>query len=184
MRNMIPLRTIAAFALLIAVCLGVYAENDKPVRIVFDKNAKRTDIVTGKTLPDYTQAERGSFQFFFGRLDKPERGFWYFFDGRRFQSIDRVALMRHMQPQGLWAILGGGGWQGNEPQVVRTNPVSICEIQHHVVSFIPLDLKTGKPDKRVYVLLDDLHLIEWYPVDHWIGTATQEEYEALKGVMY
>jgi len=166
------------------ICMNSFAQDESPVRITFDKNSKRIDIVTGRQLPDYTQAQRGSIQFFYGRLDTPEKGFWYFFDGRGFQNIKNLALIRKMPSLGAWAILGGGGWRGTEDTKVETNPISICEIEHHAISFIPLNTATKQPDPRIYVLLDDLYMIQWKKVDHWVATKSQTEFESEKGIVY
>jgi hypothetical protein len=171
-----------AAVLTIVSCLNVIAQSDDPVRIEFDYHSKRIDMVTGKALPNYTQAQRGSFQFFFGRLDTPDNFFWYYFDGRRNQYIDNVALMRKMQPQAVWAIFGTGGrYDSPGDKTVRTNPITMAEIQHHAVSFIPLNPATKKPDPRVYVLIEDMNLIQFVPVNHWLATIGQKEYESEKG---
>ncbi|MFC1608451.1 hypothetical protein ACFL47_10830, partial [Candidatus Latescibacterota bacterium] len=46
----------------------ILADDTTPVKIAFDQNAKRLDLVTGKEVPSYTLAQRGSVQFFFSRL--------------------------------------------------------------------------------------------------------------------
>jgi hypothetical protein len=168
----------------LAVCLCSFAQNDPPVRIAFDKNAERIDIVTGEKLPEYHLAQRGSIRFYRGRIDTPENGFAYFFDGRSFQSVDNLALIRKMPALGAWAIVGGGGWQGSENAKISTNPLSICEIEHHAVSFIPLNPKTGKPDPRVYVMLEDMYMFQWRDIDHWVATMGQEEFDAAQGSLY
>lgn len=176
---------VIAAVLALAACLNAFAQNESPVRIAFDNHSKRIDIVTGKALPNYTRAQRGSFQFFFGRLDTPDNFFWYYFDGRRNQYINNVALMRKMQPQGVWAILGTGGrYDSASDRTVRTNPITIAEVQHHAVSFIPLNPATQKSDPRVYVLVEDMNLIQFAPVNHWMATLGQKEYESEKGKKY
>ena len=96
---------------LLAVALAVFARGDSfaqtgdPVRIAIDRDSERLDIVNGNKLPDYTLAQRGSIQFFFGRLDSPDNFFWYFFDGRRRAYIENMVAMRKMQPRGVWIIL-------------------------------------------------------------------------------
>ena len=170
--------------LIIVFYVNSYVQEQDPVRIVFDKNSKRIDIVTGKQLPDYKLAQRGSIQFFQGRLDTPEKGFWYFFDGRSFQNVTSLALIRKMTALGAWAIIGGGGWRGTDNTTVQTNPISICEIGHHAVSFIPLNQTTKRPDPRVYVVLNDLYMIQWKDVHHWVATKSQEEFESEEGIKY
>jgi hypothetical protein len=146
------------------------------------------DIVTGRRLPNYTQAQRGSIQFFYGRLDTPENGFWYFFDGRRFQTIARTLFIRKLKSTGTWVIAGTGRWgepdQTKSAAVPTAHPNTNCEIEHHAVSFIPLNPATHKPESRVYVLLDDLELIQWLPYNHWLVNESQEEIESKRGIVY
>jgi len=176
------LKIFAASFLLLAFFAGaVKAEEDAPVKVVFDTEAKRVDIKSGETLPNYTEAVRGSVEFFYSRLDKPEKGFWYFFDGRAFQSIESLALIRNMPGLGGWAILGTRGWRGSSTGTVKTNPMSICEIGHHAVSFVPINPKTKKPDQRIYVKLDDIHMMQWHELDHWVANTPQEKLKAEKG---
>ena len=164
------------------------AQDTSPVRISFDRASKRIDLVTGRTLTDYTKAQRGSFQFFNGRLDTPENGFWYFFDGRRFQAADRTLFIRKLKSTGTWVIAGSSRWgetdQTKSATVPTAHPNTNCEILHHAVSFIPLNPSTGKPEPRVYVLLDDLELIQWHPYNHWLANDSQKTIEAKRGVVY
>ena len=176
--------TVTAAALLMFLSFHSFAETDPPVRIQFDEQSKRIDCVSGKKLPDYTLAQRGSFQFFFGRFDTPEKGFWYMFDGRGFQEIENLALIRKMPAIGAWAIIGGGGWRRSKDSTIRTTPMNICEIMHHAVSFIPLNTATKKPEQRVYLLLDDMYMIQWKEVDHWVATKSQKEFDSDKGAVY
>ena len=53
----------------------------------------------------------------------------------------------------------------------------------NAVSFIPLD-SNGRPQPKIYVLLDDLELIQWAPYNHWMVNDTQEQIRAKKGVVY
>ena len=177
---------IGGIAAVLIVLIGSvsHAQDFTHVRIRFDELSKRIDIVSGKKLPDYSQAERGSLRFYRGRLDSPEEGFAYFFDGRSFQGIKGLALLRKMPGPGAWAIVGSRGWRGAENATVSTNPLTVCEIEHHAVSFIPINPKTEKPESRVYVLLDDLYLIQWKVVDHWVATMGQAEFDAAQGRMY
>ena len=175
---------VIATVLILFICFNSLAKSESPVRIQFDENSKRIDIVTGKKLQKYTLAQRGSFQFFFGRLDTPEKGFWYFFDGRGFQNIENLALIRKMPPLGGWAIIGGGGWRRTKDSKIQTNPMNICEIGHHAVSFIPLNPATKKPDQRVHLLLDDIYMIQWKDVDHWVATKSQKDFDSEKGTTY
>ncbi len=163
---------------------GGAADGGPPVTIEFDNRVEPEDIVTHATLPHSMQAVRGSVRFHFGRLDTPERGFGYFFDGRGYQPVDELALIRKMKGPGAWAIVGGRGWRGREQPSDRTNPLNICEIEHHAVSFVPLDPSTGEKGERVYVLLEDLYRIQWRRVDHWVATMSQQEFEAAEGSMY
>ena len=182
-------RVFAAVAVLVLAGGGICpAQDNSPVRISFDHASKRADIVTGRILPNYTQAQRGSFQFFQGRLDTPENGFWYFFDGRRFQSVDRTLFIRKLKSTGTWVIAGTARWgegdQTKDATVPTAHPNTNCEILHHAVSFIPLNPSTGKPEQRVYVLLEDLELIQWHPYNNWLVNDTQETIEAKRGIVY
>jgi hypothetical protein len=165
-----------------------FAQNTNPVRILFDKNSQRTDIVTGKKLLNYKQAERGSIEFFQGRLDTPENGFWYFFDGRRFQSIEKTLFIRKLKSTGTWVIEGTSRWgepdQTKYTMVPTAHPKTNCMIEHHAISFIPLNPTTKKPEPRVYVMLDDLELIQWHPYNNWLVNDSQEEMESKRGVVY
>ncbi len=187
--NTLPNLTIAsaALALTIALAGNARAADDTPVRISFDRASARTDIVTGRTLPDYTQAVRGSIRFYNGRLDTPEEGFWYYFDGRRFQPIERTLFIRKLKYIGTWVIAGTSRWgeaaqEGGPVPTAHSN--TNCEIFHHAISFVPLNPRTGKPDDRVYVLVEDLELIQWQPYNHWLVTVSQEELEARHGRVY
>ncbi len=170
--------------IIVLFSVSALAGSEPPVKIIFDDDAKRVDIKSGKKLPAYTEAERGSLQFFRGRLDEPEKGFGYMFDGRGFQNFEYLALIRKMPALGAWAIVGGGAWRRSRETRIITNPLNICEIEHHAVSFIPLNLKTGKPDERVYLLLDDIYMIQWKEVDHWVASKSQKEFEDAIGKMY
>ena len=177
-QNWMKVGIIAAFVNM-AVCIGVFAQDDTPVRISFDSNSERIDIKTGEKLPNYTQAQRGSIQFYRGRLDTPENGFCYFFDGRRFQDIEHLSFIRKLPGIGCWVI---ATQESNNPNP-SVHPKQNCEIEHHAVSFIPLD-SNGKPQPKVYVLLEDLELIQCAPYDHWLANDTQEQLESKKGVIY
>jgi len=179
MRN--NLSKIAGFTVVLMslFCMHSFAQNESPVGIEFDKNSERIDIKTGTKLPNYTQAQRGSIQFFLGRLDTPEKGFCYFFDGRRFRNIEGLGFIRKLPGIGCWAIAVASPDGGK----TQSHPKEQCEIIHHAVSFIPLN-KSGQPEQRVYVLLDDLDKIQWAEYDHWLATDTQEELEAKQGVIY
>ena len=65
-------RSLIITGFIMMICMNAFAQNESPVRIEFDKSSKRIDMVTDRELPDYKYARRGSFQFFRGRLDKPE----------------------------------------------------------------------------------------------------------------
>ena len=183
------LRTVSVIVFLVtAICMNVLAQDQSPVRIVFDTDAKRIDLMTGKQIPNYTQAKRGSIQFYLGRLDTPVNGFWYSFDGRRFQNVDDLVFMRKMPSIGGWAVQStrGRGRQGQDQTsntIPSTHPWQNVEVQHNVISFIPLD-SNGRPQPKVYVLLNDLELIQRAPYDHWIVNDTQEQIRAKKGVVY
>jgi len=161
-------------------------QDEPPVRISFDRDSARIDIVTGRVLPDYTQAVRGSIRFYNGRLDKPENGFWYYFAVRYFQPIDRTLFIRKLNDSGTW-VIGGTVWDDSprEKGTVPTHhPTVNSAIIHNAVSFIPIDPQTGKPGGRAHVLLNDLELIQWKPYNHWLVTDSQEELDEKHGRVY
>jgi len=141
-----------------AVCLSVTAgvlaaDGESPVRIEFEKNSERIDIVTGKKLPDYRLAVRGSFRFFSGRLDEPEDYLIYCFEAPRKMPVERIRSMEKFQPShSLWRLEIAG--RADSPQL-------ISRVYSLAVSFVPLNGETKKPGRRVYVLLDELRLIDW-----------------------
>ncbi len=187
MHTGLPVTAVLIPILTLALAGSAFSQ-EAPVRISFDRDSKRMDFVTGQKLPDYTQAQRGSIQFFYGRLDKPEDGFWYFFDGRRFQSIERTAFIRKVKSVGTWVIAGTSRWgetdRNDDATVPTAHPNTNCEIEHHAVSFIPLNPATHQPEQRVYVLLEDIELMQWKPYDHWLVNDSQETIESKKGIVY
>ena len=149
-----------ATVLIMVVCINSFAQSESPVRIEFDENSNRIDLITGKELSDYKHAQRGTLQFFLGRLDKPDDFIYYFHDGLNRVDIENMALMKKMQPQfAIWALVmkSGQGFQGLHPPYMP-------RVHHLAVSFIPLNDK-GETERRVYLLLDDLRLIEWSGID-------------------
>lgn len=171
----------SVFMLLVAILLSsqAIAWNQSNAKIIFDKDAKRIDLVTGKTVPNYTEAKKGSFQFFNGRLDKPDNFFWYYFDGRRNQNINDLAFIRNMKSIGTWVIATKTDGKSPVP-----HPNVNCEIEHHAISFIPINPETGKEDPRVYLMIEDIHLIQWEPYNHWLATVSQKEFESMAGKIY
>ncbi len=142
--------TVCCLVLAAFLMAASLAAADKPVNIEFDKKAKRIDLVTGRELPNYTKAERGSIRFHRGRLDTPEDFVTYFHDGIRRAKIERITLMEKVQPQfSIWRIRFVGGSK-NTPR-----------FHDFAVSFIPLDSKTNETARRVYVLMNDLKKIDW-----------------------
>ncbi len=136
--------------LFLLLCVNSFAQNTSPVNISFDENSKRIDLVTGKELPDYKYAKRGSVRFFLDRLDTPDDYFNFFHDGIRQAKIESLNLMEKVQQKfNIWRIRYKNGGK-NTPR-----------IHHKAVSFIPLSTATKEPERRVYVMLNDLKLIEW-----------------------
>jgi len=166
--------------LFLLVSMNSFAQdtNTSPVRIVFDNNSERIDIATGKQLPNYTQAQRGSFQFYDKRLDSPTDHINYMFSTMISSNVKDIVLMRKMHPQNVWALSGSGNILGLKIIIVADI------VKEYSVSFIPLNPTTQKPDRRVYVLLQDLYLIQWADVDHWAATKSQAEYESEKGTLH
>ena len=142
---------LASLTLALLFCAAIPAlSEDKPVTIAFDAKSKRMDMVTEIILPEYTQAQRGSIQFFFARLDSPDDFVNYTHDGIRKAEIKALRSMEKVQEQhAVWRLNYKGGGK-NTPR-----------IQHQAVSFIPINPDTGKPDRRVYLMLNDLTLIDW-----------------------
>ena len=175
--NPLKIAVIAAF-LIVAVCMISLAQNDSPVRIKFDSNSEKIDIATGKQLPDYTQARRGSLQFYEGRLDSPTDHINYMFSNMISSNIKDIVLMRKLHAQNVWGLSGSGNILGLKDIIVADI------VKEYSVSFIPLNPTTNKPEQRVYVLLEDLYLIQWADVDHWAATKSQTEYESEEGIVY
>ena len=146
---------------LLLLLAGVFAssapaQNSGGVGVVFDPQSPRLDLRTGKQVPAYTKAQTGSFQFFLGRLDKPDDFVYYFFDALRSVKIDDLARMEKDQAQfAIWNLV----WKNGE----GLHPPVGTRIQHLAVSFVPLT-SDGKPGERVYLLLNDLKKIEWAQV--------------------
>ena len=136
-------------AMFMFTAVNVLAQDPKPVKIAFDEKLECIDLVTGKAVPRFTSAERGSVQFFLGRLDRPDRFFNFYHDGFQTAKIENVKCMKKTQEQfAIWRIYFNSGSK-NTPRV-----------QHQAVSFIPIG-PDGKPGERVCVLLKCLTLIDW-----------------------
>ncbi|MFC1607688.1 hypothetical protein ACFL47_06910, partial [Candidatus Latescibacterota bacterium] len=169
---MINSAALLSFFLLIGTSSFAQESNTLPVRIIFDKNSKRIDIETGKQVPDYTYAQRGSFQFYDKRLDSPTDHINYMFATMISSKVKDIILMRKIHSQNVWALSGSGNILGLKSIIVADI------VKEYSVSFIPLNPVTHKPDHRVYVLLQDMYLIQWAELDHWAATKSQEEFEA------
>ena len=142
--------TVVLLALTFSFAL---AQKTSPVRIAFDDGSKRIDMVTGRELPNYTYAQWGSFLFFMGRLDEPEDVIHYFHDGARTVPAKNLLSMEKFQKShALWRLKFKTGR--------RISPQYIPRIHTLAVSFIPLS-DSEEPERRVYVLLNDLELIDW-----------------------
>lgn len=143
---------LAFFAVTCAVSIA--QDDDGPVKITFDGKSERIDLVTGKKLPNYTLAQRGSIRFYLDRLDSPDDFFNFFHDGINKGRIGNYFYMEKVQPQfDVWRIVALSGFK-NTPR-----------IHHKAVSFIPLSPETNEPERKVYVRLDDLKKIEWKAMD-------------------
>ena len=126
------------------------AQNNTPVLIEFDKKSQRIDLITGEKLADFKYVERGSIRFFLNRLDKPDDFVYFTHDGLRKAPISSLKTMEKVQPKfAVWRLRYKSGSK-NTPR-----------IQHLAVSFIPLSTTGKNTGKRVYVLLNDLKLIDW-----------------------
>ena len=88
------LKIVCITALLIMLkCLYSFGEIESPVRIKFDRNSDRIDLITGKKIPEYKHAIKNSFSFFMERLDEPEEVIHYFHDGPRTVKIENLHSM-------------------------------------------------------------------------------------------
>jgi len=124
--------------------------NSTPVTIAFDEKSPRINLLTDQKLPNYTQAKRGSIQFFLDRLDTPDGHFNFFHDGIQQARIESLHLIEKVQEQfDVWRIRYKNGGK-NSPR-----------IHHKAVSFIPLNPATNLPESRVHVLLEELQRIDW-----------------------
>ena len=129
---------------------AVFAQNESPVRIEFDENSKRIDIMTGKKLQAFQYVKRGSIQFYRDRLDTPDDFITFSHDGIIRARIKDMKSMEKTQKRfAVWTLKKWSGWKDPSP------------VHSLAVSFIPLSLSTKEPQDRVYLLLDDLKLINW-----------------------
>jgi hypothetical protein len=149
------------------------------VSIAFDTHSDRIDMVTGKKLPDYTQAQREGFQFYEGRLDSPTDHLSYMFSIVATIQINDILRMRKIHAQDIWAITNS-----NEKNTLLVSNL----IKVYAVSFIPINPETHKPDPRVFVLLEDLYCIQWAPIGPLdkisISTESQSRFESVEGTQY
>jgi len=125
-------------------------ENPSPVRIAFDREARRIDLPTGRQIPAYTSVVRESIRFHLNRLDRADEFIQFFHDGIRQAKSTELASIEKVQPQfSIWRLRYKSGSK-NTPRV-----------HHLAVSFVPLSPDTGQPADRVYLMLDELTLIDW-----------------------
>lgn len=153
--NIGPLKATGIFMLLfIITCMNSLSQSESPVRIEFDQDSKRIDLKTGKELPDYKFALRGSLRFFMGRLDESEDVIHYFHDGRRTVKINILrSIEKYQEEFAMWLFK----YKDERRNVTQYAP----RVHTLAVSFIPLSPSTREPEGRVYLLLNDLKLIDW-----------------------
>ena len=150
------------------------------MRIVFDSNAERIDLVTGKHLPDYSHAQKGSLHFYEGRLDNEVKRINYMFASMVDIDINRVVLLRKLTHPNIWAIASKNG-----DTIEGLNPMMSADVvKVYAVSFIPVNPDNGVSAPRVHVLFEDLYLIQWESLDHWLANKSQAAYEAEKGLIH
>ncbi len=144
-----PRRIMTLAAVLVVLSAGAAtAADEPPVVIGYDPAAARIDLVTGKSAPACTLAVRGSIQFYKYRLDEPDEFFNFYHDGVQKATPSQLARMEKVQPQfSIWRLRYKAG-NKNTPRIL-----------HQAVSFVPLE--NGVPGKRVFLMLDDLNLIDW-----------------------
>jgi hypothetical protein len=150
-----------------------------PVSIAFDIHSDRIDMMTGKKLPDYTQAQREGFQFFEGKRESITDHISYMFSIVTTVKITDILRMRKIHTQDIWGITDSS----DKNTMLEANLIKV-----YGVSFIPINPVTKKPDPRVYVLLEDMYLIQWAPIGALdkisISTQSQSEYESEEGTVY
>ena len=130
--------------------MNILAQSDAPVKIAFDEKSKRIDLITGKQLPDYKLVQRGSIQFFLDRLDSPDDFFNFYHDGINKGYPRNYDYIKKFQAEfDVWITITKNGGR-NSPR-----------IHHKAISFIPLSLEDKNPERRVYVMMNDLSLIKW-----------------------
>lgn len=136
--------------LIVLASINSFTENEPPVRIEFDSKSQRIELMTGKQVPEYKFAVRGSVRFFLERLDTPEDFVSYIRGAIQSRKFTTLKSMEKFQPSfDFWYFYFKSG-------AVHSGPV----IQK-AVSFIPLSLTDNKPENRVYFLLNDLQAIDW-----------------------
>jgi hypothetical protein len=140
---------LISLLLIIYFAIAVSAQTNNPVKITFDKNSKRIDLITGKQIPDYKLVQRGSFLFYLDRLDKPDTFFNFYHDGVNKAQQDQFEFIEKIQAEyDIWRFRYLNGSK-NTPR-----------IHHKAISFIPIS-STGQPEQRVFVLFNDLQRIDW-----------------------
>jgi len=136
--------------LIMLVPLNSFAQNEPPVGIEIDSKSERIDLITGKQIPDYKQAVRGSVQMFLERLDTPEDAVRYIRGGIMVPKLNDLRSLTKYQPRlDFWYINFKSG-------AIHSGPV----IQK-AISFVPLSLTKNEPAERVYLLLNDMQAIIW-----------------------
>jgi hypothetical protein len=125
---------------------------DRPVTIALDSSKKLADLTTRAPIPPFTEAQRGSIQFFLERLNEPLNYLTYFKEGTNHVPIDRLfKIVKVQEPWGIWRLYYRGPVDGFPlTQNVRTTAVSM----------IPRS-RDGTPGKRICMLLSDLSEINW-----------------------
>jgi len=119
------------------------------VRITFDDNAKRMDIITEEPIPAYKFAKRGSIQFHLWNINEPQDYLTYLHDGIRKAPIETLTSIEKIQePFNVWIISFKEGGR-NSPR-----------IRELAISFIPIS-DNGTQGERVYLLLKEFRHIDW-----------------------
>ena len=146
------MRIMAMILMITVFCTAAFGADEKPVGISFDPAKKPVDLITGASVSACTQAAGGSVQFFINRLTEPQDYVTYFKEGTNRIPINRMSkIVKTQEKWGIWRPYSKGKEDGYPlTQNIRTL----------AVSFIPLKAD-GTPDKRVYILLNDLNEINW-----------------------
>lgn len=147
-------KAVLIAALVLSVSASFVTGEDPPVKITFDSDSPRIDMMRGTKLPANVLAAPGSVRFHLLRLTEGDEFVYYMFDSLRKVQIGDLAYMEKDQGKfAIWNLV----WKNGEGLHPKVGP----RIHHLVVSFVPIDQAGGKQREQVYFRLLDLARIEW-----------------------